>query len=40
MLDVYKIDIYINNLDKCGMAILLDTGIRNTGLYKIKRYRY
>ena len=37
MLDVYKFDSYINARNKCIMAVLFDTGIRNLELCNIKR---
>lgn len=37
MLEAYKMDTYINARNKCVMAILFDTGIRNAELCKIKR---
>lgn len=37
MLDVYKFDSYINARNKCIIAVLFDTGIRNLELCNIKR---
>lgn len=37
MLDVYKFDSYINARNKCIMAVLFDTGIRNLELCNLKR---
>lgn len=37
MIDAYKMDTYINARNKCVIAVLVDTGIRNAELCKIKR---